>query len=288
MFVPKAECESCAAKLPAKSRFCPQCGASVGVPSGETAVQELPPTETGPVPVDPFVAERRFFGVPPSTILFGIGVGALTLAILLLAIGHFVWGLILFVLAASALAAFVSQTRRLPGEASSLAKASLEALDAVRARAGAAVETVAAQRSARVELAGLRRELSGLAAVRSDRLRELGEAVYKGDTAATRGLKKQLQELDDEIEAKEEQMTKVTLEANERIGRAQLQVQPTQVLPRDEEVPDEAPEPARVPGPFPPPDEGEPPQPVRVPEPFPPPDEGDRPQEPSAPEPGPQ
>jgi uncharacterized protein YdcH (DUF465 family) len=286
--VREADCESCGAKLPAKSRFCSQCGASVDVPSGETAVQELPPTETGPVPIDPFVAERRFFGVPPSTILFGIGVGALTLAILLLAIGHFVWGLILFVLAALVLAAFVSQTRRLPEEASNVARASLEALDAVRARAGAAVETVAAQRNARIELAGLRNELSGLAAARSDRLRELGEAVYKGDKAATRELKKQVQELDDEIKEKEEQMTNVTVEANERIGRAQLQVQPTQVLPSDEEGPDEAPEPARVPEPFPPPDEGEPPQPVQVPEPFPPPDEGDRPQQPKVPEPGPQ
>jgi chromosome segregation ATPase len=158
----------------------------------------------------------------------------------------------------------------------------------VRARAGAAVETVAAQRRARIELAGLRNELSARASVRSDRLRELGEAVYKQDKSATRELKKQMQELDDEIKAKEEQMNKVTLKANERIDRAQVQVQPTQVLPRDEEGPDEAPEPARVPEPFPPPDEGEPPQPVQVPEPFPPPDEGDRPQQPNVPEPGPQ
>ena len=287
---PALGCDSCGSKVPAESRFCPQCGASVAVPSGETAVQELPANETGPVPVDPFVAERRLFGVPPSTILFGIGVAAITLAVLLLAIGHFVWGLILFVLAALVLATFVSQTRRLPAETSGVAKASLAALDTVRARAGAAVETVAAQGTARIERAGLRRELSGLAAVRTDRLRELGEAVYEGNRTATRELKKQIQELDDEIKAKEEQMTKVVQEANERIGRAQLQVQPTQILPRDEEAPEPgvSPEPARVPEPFPPPGEGEPPQPVQVPEPFPPPDEGDRPQQPNIPEPGPQ
>jgi hypothetical protein len=288
--VPRAKCESCGSKLPAKSRFCPHCGASVGVPSGETAVQEVPADETGPVPVDPFVAERRLFGVPPSTVLFGIGVGAITLGILLLVIGHFVWGLALFVLAALVLVAFVSQTRRLPGEASAIAKGSLSALDAVRARAGAAVETVAAQRSARIEVIGLRHEHSELAAVRTDRLRELGEAVYAGERTATKELKKQIQELDDEIQAKEERMQKVALEANERIGRARLQVQPTEILPSDEEAPepDQAPEPARVPEPFPPPDEGEPPQPVQVPEPFPPPDEGDRPQQPTIPEPGPQ
>jgi zinc-ribbon domain len=285
-----SSCASCGSKLLAESRFCPQCGASAGLPSGETAVQELPPSETGPVPVDPFVAERRFFGVPPSTLLFGLGVGAITLAILLLVIGHYVWGLLLFVLAALVLALFVSQTRRLPAEASSLARASLAALDAVRARAGAAVETVAAQGSARMELAGLRRELSGLTAARSDLLRELGGAVYEGDRTATRELKKRIQELDDETHAKEEQMSKVAQQASERIGEAQLQVQPTQILPRDEEAPEpsQAPEPARVPEPFPPPDEGEPPQPVQVPEPFPPPDEGDRPQQPSIPEPGPE
>jgi hypothetical protein len=262
----------------------------VGVPSGETAVQEVPADETGPVPVDPFVAERRLFGVPPSTILFGIGVGALALGILLLAIGHFVWGLGLFVLAALVLAAFVSQTRRLPGEAAGIARTSLSALDAVRARAGAAVETVAAQRSARIEFISLRHELSELVGVRNDRLRELGEAVYEGERTATKELKKQIQELDDEIQAKEDRMNKVAQEASERIGRARLQVQPTEILSSDEEAPepDEAPEPARVPEPFPPPDEGEPPQPVQVPEPFPPPDEGDRPQQPSIPEPGPQ
>jgi hypothetical protein len=103
-------------------------------------------------------------------------------------------------------------------------------------------------------------------------------------------LKKLIQELDDETHAKEEQMTMVALEANEPIGQAQLHVQPTRILPSDEEGPEpgETPEPARVPEPFPPPDEGEPPQPVQVPEPFPPPDEGDRPQQPTIPEPGPE
>jgi hypothetical protein len=284
--VPPAECPSCGAKLPKESRFCPECGSCVS--TGETAVQELPPSETGPAPVDPFVAERRLFGVPPSTMLFGLGVAALTLGILLLAAEHVVWGIVLIAVAVLVLAAFVGQTRRLPSEASGVARASLAALDAARARAGAAVETVAAHGSARIELAGLRRRASELAAVREQRLRELGEAAYQGNRGAAKELKKQVKDLDDEIQAKEEEMAKVTMSAQERIGQAQLQAQPTQILPKDEETPDQAPEPAQVPEPFPPPDEGEPPQPVPVPEPFPPPDEGDRPQQPTIPEPGPQ
>jgi hypothetical protein len=246
-------------------------------------VQEVPPSEAAAAPVDPFLAERRFFGVPPSTFLFGIGVAAVAVATFLIVMGHWVWGLALLALAAFVLAGFVSQTRRLPSEASGVAKASLAALDAVRARAGAAVETVAAHGSARIELGGLRREVGDLAATRDGRLRELGEAVYEGNRAAAKVLKKQVKELDDDIQAREAEMTRVALEAQERIGRAQLQVQPTQILPSDED----SPEPARAPEPFPPPDEGEPP-PARAPEPFPPPDEGDGPRQPTVAEPGPE
>jgi len=71
------------------------------------------------------------------------------------------------------------------------------------------------------------------------------------------------------IEAKEAEMTKVAEQTQERIERAPLQVQPTQVAPGGDETPDEAPEPARVPEPFPPPDEGDRPQQPTIPEPVP-------------------
>ena len=75
--MPRAKCENCGARLPAKAHFCPECGSRTDVPAGETAVQELPASETGPVPVEPQAAQRRFFGVPPSTVLLVLGVGAL-------------------------------------------------------------------------------------------------------------------------------------------------------------------------------------------------------------------
>jgi hypothetical protein len=280
---------NCGARLAAKSRFCPECGTQVGAEPGETAVQQVPPSETGPVPVDEFVAERKFFGVPPSTLLFGIGVAGLTLGILLLATGHVAWGLVLLSFSFGVLALFVSQTRRLPGQASGVARASVAALDAVRARAGAAVETVAAHGSARIDLARLRREASELAGAREGLLHELGEAVHGDNRTATKDLKKKLTELDEEIKAKEEEMEKVASQAQERIGQAQLRVQPTQVLPGVEEAPqpDEPPEPARVPEPYPPPGEADPPEPPRVPEPYPDPGEADPPEPARVPEPGP-
>ena len=286
--MPRAECQSCGAKLPAKARFCPECGSRTDASSGETAVQELPVSETGPVPVQPLVAERRIFGVPPFTLLLVLGVSALAVAIGLFATGRWPWGLILLGLAIFLLTGFSSQARRLPAETSGVARASLGVFGSVRARAGAAVETVAAHGSARIELAGLRRDVGRLAAERGERLRELGEAVYEGNRTATKHLKQGIEALDDVIKEKETQMANVTTEAHERIERAQLQVQPTQVLPGEEEVPGSVPEPATVPEPFPPPDEGEPPQPARIPEPFPPPDEGDRPRQPTIPEPGPE
>jgi zinc-ribbon domain len=284
----KAECSSCGAKLSAKARFCPECGSRTEAESGETAVQELPPSETGPVPVQPQVAERKLFGVPPSTILIVVGGAALGSAIGLFATGRWPWGLILLGVAIFVLTGFISQTRRLPGEASGVARASLAALESVRARTGAAVETVAAHSSARIELARLRREVGALVAQRGGHLNELGEAVYEGNRSATKELKQRIQDLDDAIKEKEAQMATVTIDAQERIGRAQLQVQSTRVLPGGEETPDPVPGPEPVPEPFPPPDEGEPPEPARVPEPYPPPDEGDRPRQPTIPEPGPE
>jgi hypothetical protein len=283
-----ARCEYCSAKLPAKARFCPECGSRTDASSGETAVQELPAGETGPVPIQPLIAERRFFGVPPSTVLLVLGAGALAGAIGLFATGRWPWGLILLGLAIFLLTGFSSQARRLPDETSGVGRASLGVLGSVRARAGAAVETVAAHGSARIELAALRREVGRLVAERRERLRELGEAVYEGNRSATKQLKQGIEALDNEIKEKETQMANVTMEARERIERAQLQVQPTQILPGEEDEPGSVPEPATVPEPFPPPDEGEPPQPARIPEPFPPPDEGDRPQQPTIPEPGPE
>ena len=285
--MPGAECSSCGAKLPKKARFCPECGSRADVSSGETAVQEVPTSETRS-PVEPHVAERRFFGVPPSTILLVLGVGALVGAIVLFATGRWPWGLILLGLAIFMLSGFSSQARRLPGETSGVGRSSLAAVGSVRARAGAAVETVAAHSSARIELRRLRGEVGAVASERTEPLREFGEAVYEGNRSATKDLKDAIKALDDVIKEKETQMANVTMEAQERIGRAQLQVQPTQVVPSGEEVPSPVPEPATVPEPFPPPDEGQPPEPARIPEPYPPPGEGDRPQQPSIPEPGPE
>jgi uncharacterized membrane protein YphA (DoxX/SURF4 family) len=276
----RTRCQACGAKLPAKSKFCPECGTAVV--SGDTVVQEVPPTEDGPTPVEPHVSERRYFGVPPAGVLLGLAAVGLIAAIGLLASGLWPWALIALGLSLFLITGFISAQRQGPSEQGRAARA----FSSIRSHAGVAKETIAAQGSAGIELARLRRDASGLARQRSERARELGEAVYAKNTPATKELKERMREIDDELAAKEAQMAKVTIDAQERVGRAKLQVQPTQAVAG--EMPDEAPEPATVPEPSPPPDEGQPPQPAHVPEPYPPPDEGDRPQPPEIPEPSPQ
>jgi hypothetical protein len=79
--------------LPKQSRFCPECGQPVG--EAETKVQELPPDETGPVPVEYTHAERRYYGVTPVAFAVGLAAVVVVAAVVLFATGHWPIGLIL-------------------------------------------------------------------------------------------------------------------------------------------------------------------------------------------------
>jgi hypothetical protein len=225
--VPEAKCANCGTTLPPKSKFCPECGTAVA--AGDTVVEEVPVQEDSPAPVEPQVAERRLFGVPPSTVLLLVAVAGLVFAIVLFALGEWPWALIVLGLAGFVATAMFAQARRLPGETSGVTKASLGAVDGARARGRVVVETIAAHGSARMELSRLRREVAALSADRSERVRELGQAVYEGNEAAEQELKERIKQIDDDVQAKEAQMAKVTIDAQERIGRAKLEVQPTRI-----------------------------------------------------------
>lgn len=225
--MPEVKCENCGAELPENSKFCSQCGTAVA--AGDTVVAELPPPEPDPTPVEPQVAERRFFGVPPTSVLLLLTALGVLVAIVLVVLGEWPWALIVLGIAGFVGTGLFAQARRLPGETGGATKASLRGIDTVRARSRAMVETVAAHGSARMELSRLRREVSALAADRSERVRELGEAAYGNDRAAVKALKERIKEIDAEVQAKEAQMAKVTLDARERIGRAKLEVQPTRI-----------------------------------------------------------
>ena len=143
---------------------------------------------------------------------------------------------------------------------------------AVRESTGYAVESVAVHSSARVGLYRQRRELAELLARRAECARLLGEAVYAGNEEGTKTARAQLTELDGLVSAKEEEMEQTAADAMERIQRAQLQVQPTQIEtpePVPEPFPEPSPAPQPVPVPEPTPEPSEPPGPAQVPEPTP-------------------
>jgi hypothetical protein len=80
-------------------------------------------------------------------------------------------------------------------------------------------------------------------------------------------------ELDELVSQREGEMQAVIAQAQDRLHRRRLEVQPTEMV----EIPDEPPAPgeqdpvgpAVIPEPYPPPDEGNPPQPAIIPEPSP-------------------
>lgn len=265
--MPAANCANCGARLPKDGRFCPECGVRTSASNDATAVEEIPPEETGRVPVHKVAATPRYFGIAPPLALFAIAVAALAAAIVLFVAGKTIAGALLLAAAALFSVLFVGASKRLPENA--VAKVGRRVFATVRDRTGFAVEAVSVHSTTRVELFRLRRELSELAAERAEAARAFGEAVYVGAEDEIEAGRNRMSELEQAFADKEREMTTVTAAANERIQRAQLQVQPTEVV-----------EPPQVPEPMPAP--SEPPQPVTVPEPSP------VPSEPSVPVPSPE
>ena len=252
------KCTNCGARLPKDSLFCPECGVRVAAGDDATAVEEIPPEETGTVPVHTVAAEPHYFGIAPPLALFALAVASLVLAVVLLVAGSMIIGALLLVAAGVFLALFVAASRRLPDNA--VARVSRRTGRRLRDRTGFAVEAVSVHSSTRREVFRLRHEVAELVTSRREAARALGEAVYGGADEEAETVRNRMSELDRAIAEKEDEMTRVTVVANERLQQAQLQVQATAII-----------EPPDVPEPMPAP--SEPPQPVTVPEPSPVPSE---------------
>jgi hypothetical protein len=268
--VPPADCANCGARLPEDGRFCPECGVRTSVANDITAVEQVPPEETGQVPVHKVAASPHYFGIAPPAALFGLAAAALVAAIVAFVFGSVIAGGLLVAAAVLFTVLFVGSSKRLPENA--VARAGRRTVETVRDRTGFAMEAVSVQSTARKELFRLRHEIAELASQRSEAARALGEAVYRGAEDEVDAGRRRMSELDDALADKEGEMTKVTTAANERIKRAQLQVQPTEVVeppqvPEPMPVPSEPPQPVTVPEPSPIP--SEPPMPVPSPEPAP-------------------
>jgi hypothetical protein len=220
---------------------------------------QVPPTETGPVPVSVAHAETRWFGVPPPLVLLVLTVGCAVAAIALLADGNWTVGLFLLALSALLAAAFLEVAHRRPDSA--LTRASAVAALGAREWASWRLELLRAKGSA---VAGLQRVEAARSVIESERraaLLRLGEAVQSGDDEAEAEARRRLRELAEAEKALEGRLQETRAQAEERIQRIRLSGQQTMVV---------------EPEPYPPPDEGDPPVPAPIPEPYPPPDEDSR------------
>jgi hypothetical protein len=178
----------------------------------DTRIEELPPDETGPVPVTHIPAEPRWYGITPRGGALAVGIAAAGVGIVLLVLGSIVAGAILLALGALMLGMLVR------GDVASL-------LSGPTARGRTAVST---RLSAGRRLATLRRDLDELCAERDRRLRALGEAVYRGD-AAVGPLRQELVELDRREAELREETDRTMLAARRRISSVQLETARTQV-----------------------------------------------------------
>jgi hypothetical protein len=168
----------------------------------------------------------RWFGVTPPTLLFGVACAVLALAIVLLATGHWVAGLLMLGLALLLAAAFLEVGRRKPDAA--VVKASVDAVDSMRARAGFAARAVLTSSAARREIGRRRAELARLQGEREALLRALGGAVYAGEDGAEQ--RARIAELDEHGAALEAEAAEIAEQANARIRKAHLEVKSTEVV----------------------------------------------------------
>src|SRR5436309_8989545 len=109
-----ANCGNCGARLPRDSRFCPECGVRVSAANDGTAVEEVPPEETGRVPVHRVAVAPRYFGIAPPLALFALAVASLVIAVGLFVAGKTIAGAVLLAAALLFSALFVAASRRLP------------------------------------------------------------------------------------------------------------------------------------------------------------------------------
>src|SRR5258705_10633468 len=79
-----ASCTNCGSDLAKKARYCPQCGQPTS--AGDTKVIDVPPAETGRVPVYYVNPEPRYYGAKPRRHVLVLAGSAFMLAVVLFAL----------------------------------------------------------------------------------------------------------------------------------------------------------------------------------------------------------
>ena len=196
-------CPGCAAKVSPGSRFCSRCGTRLQ--DGETLEIKPGPLRHSRVPAGVLTesppaihqVHRRPMGVHPVPLLGAFGAVGLILAIVLLANGSLVAGLILLGLAIAASALFFGGVSREPDAPA--AAFFLRAGNRVRALSGMAGVGARAWMRAALELTRIRLRQLRLRRELKAGLAPLGDAVRQGDDRDLSALRRRRHEHSDRL-----------------------------------------------------------------------------------------
>jgi hypothetical protein len=227
-------CPTCSTPLPPDAHFCPGCGRQTELGADTPPPDDLPVEEPGAaVPVTVREAEPQYFGLGAPALVFAVAVVLLVLAVLLLALGNWVAGLLLLAASFLLLPAFLAGVRRWPESA--VAQLSLRTADRARDEASVAAEAISTWSRAGREVVRRRKEQFGLRRELDDKLRELGRSVLDAD-GATPALTAEARELDERLRASEQELAETLASARRHVRSERAAISSTEVLKGDDET----------------------------------------------------
>ena len=227
-------CPTCSTLLPPDARFCPGCGRRTELGADAPPPEDLPLEEReSEVPVTVREVEPQYFGLGAPAFVFGVAVVLLVLAVVLLALGNWVAGLLLLAAAFLLLPAFLAGVRRWPE--STIAQLSMRTADRARGEASVAAETISTWSRAGREVVRRRREQFQLRRELDDKLRALGRSVLDADRS-TPALTAKARELDERLRKSERELAETLATARRRVRSERAAIAPTEVLSGDDET----------------------------------------------------
>ena len=191
----------------------------------------LPQPERVPGPVWHSVAEPHWFGVPASAFLLCLGFAGLGAGAGLIAAGRWPWGLVLLGIGTLLLLSSAEALRRKPG--SELAERSAVLVADGRSRAFASAQVVRARLEELRVRHRVQAQIALVATQEAPLQRELGRAVWEGDTAAEGRARARLTDLQEQRSRAEHELAVYLESVGERIRLARLPVDQTVVAVQD-------------------------------------------------------
>jgi hypothetical protein len=197
---------------------CPECGA-------ELARADEPPAAVSYTPAEP-----RLFGVFPPVAVLVVALALVLGGVIALALGKWLWGAALVLLAVPLLVLYAGDARRDP--ASPPVRLTAAAFDRARGRATYAGTALRAWIEAGGHLVELRVQLKRLRRERQRAIDALGVAAYRKETKEMTELRKRLAALDDAIAERERAARDEVEHARAEVASSRLPVNATRELSR--------------------------------------------------------